>query len=139
MNYKKLATSFVLLFIVCLNAQAQTGNYQLKNVTPPPATAASLGTNSTSTTTVYISNPTSNTYYLSFYNTATAQYHYETVNPWTTPTPVLDAGTYNITVTSDPNAYPTWMYFISYMTWGTSGYFANVPISGEWVNLGFGD
>jgi hypothetical protein len=139
MNYKKFATSFVLLFIVCFNGQAQTGNYQLKNITPPSATATSLGTSSMSTTTVYIGNSTSNTYSLTFYNTATAQYYYETVNPWTTPTPVLPVGTYNITVTNVGYAYSTWMYFVNYMTYGTTGYFENVPLSGPWVSVGFGD
>ena len=139
MNYTKLTTSFVLLFIVCFSGQAQTGNYQLKNETQPSATAASPGTSSASTTTVYIANSTSNTYYLSFYNTATAQYYYQTLNPWTTPTPVLPVGNYNITVTNDGNAYPTWMYFISYMTYGTTGYFANVSLTGPYVTVGFGD
>jgi hypothetical protein len=115
MKLKKLTTAFALLFIVCFTAQAQT------------------------TTTVYIGNSTSNTYYISFYNTATSQYYYETLNPWTTPTPVLPVGTYNITVTSDGNAYPTWMYFVQYMTYGTWGYFQNVYLGSPWVTVGFGD
>jgi hypothetical protein len=139
MNYKKLATAFVLLSIVCFNGQTQTGNYQFKNVTPPPAPAASPAISPMSTTEVYISNPTDNTYYLTFYNTATFQYYYETVNPWANPIRVLPVGTYNITVTSAPGAYSTWMYFVNYMTWGTSGYFAGVPLSGPWINVGFGD
>jgi hypothetical protein len=115
MNLKKLTTAFALLFIVCFNAQAQTN------------------------TTVYISNPTDNTYNISFYNTATSQYYYETVNPWANPTPVLPVGTYHITVTSVGYAYPTWMYFISYMTHGTWGYFQNVYLGGPWTSVGFGD
>jgi hypothetical protein len=43
MNHKKLATSFALLLLVCFNSKAQNGNYNLRNVVPPSATAASLG------------------------------------------------------------------------------------------------
>jgi hypothetical protein len=137
MNYKKLTAAFVLLSIVCFNGQAKTNNYQLKNVTPSAAEASPARV--MTTTTVYISNPTDNTYYISFYNTSTSQYYYETVYPWTNPTPVMDAGTYNITVTYIGSVYPTWMYFVNYMTWGTTGYFAGVPLSAPFTSVGFGD
>jgi YD repeat-containing protein len=101
--------------------------------------ANQTGTCSVPQTTVYINNSTSNTYYLTFYNTATFQNYYHTVNPWGEPTPVLPVGTYNITVTNDGNAYPTWMYFIQYLTFGTTGYFENVYFGSPYVNIGFGD
>lgn len=99
------------------------------------AQANLYGTCSAPLTTVFASNNTGNTYYLTFWNNSTGQNYSYTVTPWSTPAANIPIGTYTVTVSDNGSGSYALIDVMGYSTYGMFQYVSNLSIGSGYNNI----